>query len=95
MAGLPQHRAASQSHGSGRVSVGRFGARFFPGAHSDRLFLAEGLRAGAARLATRARRLRLYAAAILPYDGGMFGQTKRSTMKTMTPSDGVLRVCAR
>jgi hypothetical protein len=38
---------------------------------------------------------RLYAAAVLPYCDGMFGQTKRITMKTMKPSDGVVRVCAR
>jgi len=39
---------------------------------------------------------RLYAATALPYEGCMSGQTtKRITMKTMTPSDGVVRVCAR
>jgi hypothetical protein len=37
---------------------------------------------------------RLYAVTALAYIAVMFGQTKR-TMKTMTPSDGVARVCAR
>jgi hypothetical protein len=37
---------------------------------------------------------RLYAAAAVAYSAEMFGQTKRMT-KTMKPSDGVARVCAR
>jgi hypothetical protein len=37
----------------------------------------------------------LYAAAALPYEGRMFGQTKRIMMKTTKPYDGVVRMCAR
>jgi hypothetical protein len=38
--------------------------------------------------------IRLYAAAALPYGTRMFGLTTRSMMKTMKPSDGVVRMCA-
>jgi len=38
--------------------------------------------------------IRLYAAAALPYGSFMFGPMTRRMMKTMKPSDGVVRMCA-